>query len=354
MKNFDTRVYNISDFIEWRDTNLLDLSPEFQRRSVWTEKAKSYLVDTILRGKPIPKMLLTQKLESKRNVRIVVDGQQRLRAILDFYDGNFKISRAHSKRHAGKVFESLSPEERNEFLKYEIGVDLLYDIPYKEILDIFARINTYTVKLNGQESRNAKYLGFFKQTAYRLGYDIVEYLIESKVLTKSSVNRMAEAELASDLLTSLIGGVQTNKNVETYYKRFEDESGPLEEKAEIFYDTARYVSAIYPNGEMALTNWSRIQLFYSLFLSISHFLHGVDNIEVEKIKIKPKDIGKIRVVLDEISARYDEYTSASHDLDIPEEFELFIDRSRRATTDTASRKFRSEFICLKLGQALST
>ena len=43
MKNFDTRVYSISDFMEWYNNDLLELSPDFQRRSVWSEQAKSYL-----------------------------------------------------------------------------------------------------------------------------------------------------------------------------------------------------------------------------------------------------------------------------------------------------------------------
>ena len=55
MKNFDTRVYSISDFLEWHRNGLLELSPDFQRREVWSEKAKSYLIDTILRGNPFQK-----------------------------------------------------------------------------------------------------------------------------------------------------------------------------------------------------------------------------------------------------------------------------------------------------------
>ncbi len=44
MKNFDTRTYSISDFVEWDKSGLLELSPDFQRRSVWSDKAKSYLI----------------------------------------------------------------------------------------------------------------------------------------------------------------------------------------------------------------------------------------------------------------------------------------------------------------------
>ncbi len=79
MKKFDTRVYSISDFVEWNSSKLLELSPSFQRRSVWSEKAKSYLMDTIIRGKPVPKVLMTQDLKKSKTIRTIIDGQQRIR-----------------------------------------------------------------------------------------------------------------------------------------------------------------------------------------------------------------------------------------------------------------------------------
>ncbi|MBL0268739.1 MAG: DUF262 domain-containing protein [Chitinophagaceae bacterium] len=147
MKNFDTRTYSIADIVEWDSNGLLEISPDFQRRSVWSDKAKSYLIDTVLRGKPMPKILITQKLEGAKIVRVVVDGQQRLRAILSYYNGDFKISKAHNKELSAYNFANLPNNLDKDFLKYELGIDLLFDIPYNEILDIFARLNSYTVKL---------------------------------------------------------------------------------------------------------------------------------------------------------------------------------------------------------------
>jgi uncharacterized protein with ParB-like and HNH nuclease domain len=249
MKNFDTRVYNVSDFMEWNSTGLLDMSPEFQRRQVWSEKAKSYLIDTIIMGNPIPKIIITQDLRQSRNIRVVVDGQQRLRTILSFMDGDFKISRAHNKEYAGMRFGDLPDKVQNDYKKYEIGVDVLFDQSYEDILDIFARLNTYSVKLNPQEQLNARYLGYFKQTAYKLGYRYVGYWLESGILTKSQVARMKEAELASDLLVALVGGIQTNKNIPAYYKKYEDinedKDANLEDLEPIFDQVMSYIGEVY-------------------------------------------------------------------------------------------------------------
>jgi Protein of unknown function DUF262 len=353
MKNFDTRTYSISDFIEWDKNGLLELSPDFQRRSVWTDKAKSYLIDTILRGKPMPKLIITQRLEGAKNIRVVVDGQQRLRAILGYYYGDFRISKAHNKELSNYYFETLPESLDREFLKYELGVDLLFDTPYEEILDIFARINSYTVKLEQQELFNAKYLGFFKQTVYSTGFKYVKYFIESGILTKAKVTRMAEADLTADLLVSLIDKVQTNKGIENYYKKYEDEQSNLEEIKEKFDKIMTFIGEIYKAEELKNTNFNRPQLFYTLFTTIGHLLFKLNGID-EKLKgnINQKSIGKIRVALDNVSAKYDEIAENMDEPQYPKEFKDFINASRRGTTDSAARVLRTNFLCKKIIEAL--
>ncbi|MBC8766844.1 DUF262 domain-containing protein [Arenibacter sp. BSSL-BM3] len=353
MKNFDTRTYNISDFIEWNENGHLELSPDFQRRSVWTEKAKSYLIDTIIRGKPIPKILISQRLQGTKNVRIVVDGQQRLRTMLGFYNGDFKISRVHNEEYAGKTFDSLPKEVQNEFLKYELGVDLLFDMPYEDILDIFARINSYTVKLTTQEIYNARYVGYFKQTIFNYGLKYVSYWIDAGILTKANVSRMAEAEMSADLFVSLIDSVRTNKGVETYYKRYEEDEGELPKAKEKFDKIMSYIGAIYPSAELRNTNWKRTPLFYTFFTSIGHSLYGLKGLEnTPRPKLSEKLVGKIRVALDEISLKYDEYTEEK-DAEIPSEYKDFIYYTRRGTTDTAARIARADFVCKKINSFLA-
>ncbi|WP_414637804.1 DUF262 domain-containing protein [Alloacidobacterium sp.] len=103
--------YKVSDFITWAKAGTLILSPSFQRRSVWPTGAKSFLIDTIVRGLPIPIIFLREQktdLESLEPKREVVDGQQRIRTLLAFltpalvknFDPNrdeFTIKAAHNK-----------------------------------------------------------------------------------------------------------------------------------------------------------------------------------------------------------------------------------------------------------------
>src|SRR5688572_8505598 len=124
---FSTRNISVRDFEEWRDRGELVLAPKFQRRPVWNPKAKSFLIDTILRGKPIPKLYMRQDIDPKTRAttREIVDGQQRLNTVLSFIRNEFKISKAHNEDYGGRSFSGIGPDAQRDVLKYEFVVDLL-------------------------------------------------------------------------------------------------------------------------------------------------------------------------------------------------------------------------------------
>jgi len=311
------------------------------------------LVDTVIRGKPIPKILITQTLNVGRNIRTVVDGQQRLRAILGFIKGDFKISRAHNREYAGLYFDDLPEELKSEFLKYEIGVDMLFDLTFEDILDVFARLNTYSVKLNPQELLNAQYLGYFKQAAYSLGFKYVSYWLEAGVLTEKEVTRMAEAELASDLLGSVIEGIQPKKSIQNYYKKYDDNEQVCADAEQKFDLIMSFIGTLYPADELRPTNFHRVHFFYSLFTAVAHCLYGLPGLgNTPRATIDYENIGQIRSSLDEISARYDEVVSKEA-VAPDDEYVRFIEASRRATTDLSTRKERADFICRRIGEAVN-
>ena len=76
---------------------------------------------------------------------------------------------------------------------------------------------------------------------------------------------------------------------------------------------------------------------------------GLD--DVPRPTINEKLIGRIRIVLDEISLKYDEYTE-DKDAIVPTDYKEFIAYSRRGTTDTGARITRTKFICTKISEFL--
>ena len=89
-------------------------SPEYQReKRLWNETDKRNLLDSILIGMDIPKLYFYKTPNTK--IYEVVDGQQRLWAIWDFYDGLYKLS-------GNRTFSKLRPAERKTIVSYKLQI----------------------------------------------------------------------------------------------------------------------------------------------------------------------------------------------------------------------------------------
>jgi hypothetical protein len=108
----------------------LVLRPPFQRNPVWTEKQKAYLIDTILHGYPIPELYMQEYTDADGNdVYIIVDGQQRVRACLEFVRGEYELSAEDSPKWADMRFGDLHEDERKRIYNYNFVVRVLSELP---------------------------------------------------------------------------------------------------------------------------------------------------------------------------------------------------------------------------------
>ncbi len=300
---FHTRNYSIRDFEEWRERGELVLAPKFQRREVWNDKARSYLIDTILRGKPIPKLYMRQDVNptTRRTVREVVDGQQRLHTVLSFIKDGFKISKAQHEDFGGKYFSGLDMPTQREILKYEFVVDLLQDMPDNEVYDLFARINTYAEKLKPQELRNARWFGEFKSSVYFLAKEFVSFLETNKVFTSKQIMRMAEAEFISELLLAIHEGIRESKKVviDACYKKYDDQFLNRKRHENRFRETMDAIGGI-TGGDLAEQKFRATRLFYPLFCAIYHMKYGLPRLNAPMRALKTGDYPKLNNVLEQI------------------------------------------------------
>jgi hypothetical protein len=135
----------------------IDTNPDFQRPAVWSRSQKQLLVDTILREYDVPK-LYWRKTGTKPDTYDIVDGQQRLRAIWDFFDGNFKLPKDADPIDdiviAGCKYEDLEDELRINFDVYALDIVVLEDTDEEEVREMFLRLQNGTT-LKAQEKRNA-------------------------------------------------------------------------------------------------------------------------------------------------------------------------------------------------------
>lgn len=142
----------------YEDRGELVIDPEFQRNDVWNPRQRSELIESVLMGIPLPVIYL---FESKDGKKQVVDGRQRITAIVDFLNDRIKLTDLKILRDLnGKTFSQLELKLQGIVEDFQI---LAYVIqpptPERVKYDIFDRVNRGGTTLNSQEMRNALYGG---------------------------------------------------------------------------------------------------------------------------------------------------------------------------------------------------
>lgn len=353
--SFTPQTYRISDYLEWSASGKLELSPNYQRRKVWTQVAKSYLIDTILRSKTMPKVLVCEKLIERRTYREVVDGQQRLRAIIEYSKDEFPISRTHSTELAGKRFSDLDEELKNAFLTYPISTDIINDASTEELLDTFARLNTYGVKLNKIELLHAQYMGLFRTRALRYGSKIADRLQQSGVLTQHKISRMGEVEFAAQLLVALLEGIKEKSAYAAAYKTYDIETDndliKRIDEAEAHLDSAfDKLDEIYTYTEIRNSEYHRPHLYYSLILA---FVAADGNLlDFNERYTIPEDTEILRSRLNLLSEDVnDAYVNRRQTSSSTTDFDDFISGMRRATNHRKQIHQRTQYILTRISGA---
>ncbi|MCJ1711599.1 DUF262 domain-containing protein [Clavibacter michiganensis subsp. phaseoli] len=228
MDKAEITSYSILDLLSWQESGGLRVSPKFQRRGVWGTPAKAHLIDSILLGYPIPPIHIRLADDSGgRIVREVIDGQQRIRAVFEFIAGRYRIPRSVSREWGGKDFDELTNDAREKLTLFSFVVYQYKKLSDIEVLDMFSRLNMYSVSLNAQELRNGKWFGEFKRLAYDLANESLEFWRRQRVVSESQIARMREAELVSELLILQMDGLQDKKkSVDVFYERLDEDWGP--------------------------------------------------------------------------------------------------------------------------------
>ena len=355
---FSTRNYSVQDFEAWQERDELTLAPKFQRRDVWSDKAKSYLIDTIIRGKPIPKLYMRQSVVpgSRKTTREIVDGQQRLRTVLSFVKDAFKISSVHHRECGGKYFSQLDEEMQRAILRYEFSVDLLQDMPDNEVYDIFARINTYSETLKYQELRNARWFGDFRSCAYLLAQEFLRFTEQNKLFTPRQVLRMAEVEFVSELLLAMQEGIREGKKavIDRAYKDYDDCFPNRERHEERFRVTMDVIGGI-AGERLPELKFRATRLFYPLFCCVYHMRFALPGLQAPRITPRIRDYPKLVAVLenlDELITVMETDKAKQKDAHVAAGWREFFDAYDKHWVHATNRTVLTRFLCERFVETL--
>ena len=199
----------VSDIVQWYREGTLVINETFQRRSVWNRPAQSFLIDTILCGLPIPKLYIRTTVDpaTQRSVREVVDGQQRIRAIVAFANDELKLTK-RSEFYNNLRYSDLDDDVQSEFLGYTLTVEQLLNASDEVVLEMFARLNSYTVTLNDAEKRHAEFQTDFKWLVRRTAKKWGDSLVKHKIISLQQRFRMYDDELAAEAYRLIVKGVR--------------------------------------------------------------------------------------------------------------------------------------------------
>lgn len=336
-----TTIRNIAWFKGAFDRNELDMKPPFQRNPVWLTRQKSYLIDTILHAFPIPEIYMQETVNEEGNPKyIIVDGQQRTRAVLEYLNNEYSIDARDSPELGDLFFNDLTTNQKKDFYKYNFVIRILPDIKDDQLREIFQRLNKNVVALNKQELRQATYWGDFITTMKKISDK--EYWLKVGIFSVNDVRRMLDVEYISELAVYYLHGFQNKKdNLDKFYTLYEEDFSAKEKLVEVFDTVLNEILKIIPN--ISDTRWRSKADFYSLFGVFSKF-----NESLPLSKDKREDAQRLLI---KFGNNIDLYVRTDHD---PQseflEATLEYYKGIRASTDLGSRKNRENALAMIIGE----
>lgn len=216
----------------------LNVSPEFQRRGVWNAKARMLLADSVVRGVPIGAITLYADDASGYDQYEVIDGKQRLSALLDFLADDFQIKTSTiasagldddefdldndsvTNECHGRLFTEFPQPRRMAMLQYKLPVFVVRG-SRSDAIRSFTRMNQSSYSLKPQEIRNA----FFNDSDYlrksiSLAEELESFVAEGAppffvglgVMSKDAHLRMQDIQFISELILLVLEGPQHRRD----------------------------------------------------------------------------------------------------------------------------------------------
>ncbi len=329
--------YRIAQYYQWDKQNSLELSPPFQRKPVWSLRNKCYLIDTILNNFPIPEVYIQVITDYKGNTKYtVVDGQQRIRAILEFIDGEYNLLEDECPTFAEKYFKDLPDGVKQEFWNYPLVTRELETNSLEEVRNVFRRLNKYVVPLNPQELRNAIYGGHLLKLVNAIA-DTDDFWSENKIVTPNDIKRMNDAEYISELFLGMMEGLQqkNQSSIDNFFKKHDQKFSDRESRLKEFKATKRKIDGIF-NHDLIKTRWRGKADFYSFFLAIY---------ELSKTYYFPEERSdEINVCLTKFGSEVDKHVKQSEKTSDNPLVREYVENVEKRTTHKATRQKRYEIV----------
>jgi Protein of unknown function DUF262. len=352
-ESIPSNTIKIIDLYNKIETELLDTSPNFQRKLVWKKQHKYAFINTILLNYPFPEIYIASAeidVKSLQAKEIVVDGQQRLNAIVDYIKGINDFS----NQSQIPSFNKLSVQEKKEFLNYPVSVKDLKDLPESAIKEVFRRINSTEYSLNSNEIINAQYGGgefaiFCKQLAdsrYKVSKNetdvivneekrkiLTDFFKENHIFTENDVRRMFDSQYLMLITSTILEGKYFGRNsqISHYLEKYNFEFSNYNQLLDLIISSIDVISNLKLSGN---SYWFNKPNLFTLI------------IEISKTDVSKIDIEKLERTLIDLENKVDMYFSGDEeDIKLLSTDESkYFEVARQGSHELAAREHRGKVI----------
>lgn len=261
---------NLSELVEWVRQDKINLQPPYQRNFIWTPKDQKLLIDSIMRGYPLPNFFIYKRKDGKYDM---VDGQQRATTICKYIKNEFKDSSKHC----------FSEIDQDSFLSYKLNITEISNIETGESLEEFySLVNKRGIHLNPAEVNKAQYHDSQFLTLVNSLMDL-QALTDLDIFSSKTVQRMNDRSLVEEVVAYLFKGEITDKRnaVDDLFEATlsEDE---IDYVKKTFVEVIRKISMLNDIKPVNQTRFKQRNDFYTLFC----FVHKHSKITDALLKVQ--------------------------------------------------------------------
>lgn len=225
--------------------------PEWQRGEVWDDGRKKALIDSVLRGWKLPKFYFVKLTDEDFEV---VDGQQRLTAIYEFFANTLALSDDSANVFGGSYYKDLKTRMSDAFDDFEIEYDEIEDATELELKEFFQRLQqglplTSSEKLN---SVHSKLRDFCRKLAKH------NFFTQSIALADT---RLAHFDIATKAVAIEVEGIDTGLRYDDLKRIFVSQSAfsPTSAVAKRLLAALNFLSDAFPQQSPKLKNRTIVQ-----------------------------------------------------------------------------------------------
>ena len=272
---YSLKEFTIQQLFELVDKDLIDLNPSYQRNFIWSVDNQNELIDTILKGYPLPNFFFYKKTSGDYEM---VDGQQRTKTIYRFIKGAITASKNFNKVTFNQI-------DQKTFFNYEIPVVIIENLTGSDSLkEFYVLINKKGVHLNIAEVNKSEYLD---TNFLQLANDLLSYqnLIDLNLFTEVTIKRMNDRSFVEELLAYLYSGIkEKKKSVESLFKLdIDDKEYKILESG--FKCTIDKISLLNKHKPLSETRYKQKNDFYTLFSFVNENLNETNDLLIYQYRV---------------------------------------------------------------------